>query len=202
VNMLVTFRAHPKVTVQTAQVAFIASNSATFDSFFSVLTQNANQWAADGWGGYISFGSTDPNLIGMILFNTKLTLDEAEKSVAPILTFAHSSANLLLQSSVTTSDSFYQAYQEYIAPNEDKVGISRTLSSRLIPKSVLATKVILIPFQHFQTDVCLVWSRCRCFCTCKSRSSFGISDESNRKRPQISGVLSTARNPTSSAIFV
>jgi FAD/FMN-containing dehydrogenase len=142
VNMEVSFRAHPKVTIQTADIAFIASSTAAFNSFFSVLTQNANKWADDGWGGYITFGADNQYLIGMTLFNAKLDNDNATTSIAPILDFAHSSSSsFTLAASVSTSGSFYETYQTYIQPNEDKVGVSLAIASRLIPRSVLATTV-------------------------------------------------------------
>lgn len=57
----------------------------------------------------------------------------------PITDYANSLGTLPLNNSVRTSQSFYQAYQEYLAPNEEKVGIGLALGSRLFQKSALAT---------------------------------------------------------------
>ena len=144
VNMEVTFRAHPKVSIQTAEIAFLANGATSFNSFISILTQNANKWADDGWGGYISFGASERYLAGMTLFNPKLSLADATASMAPALNFAKSFTNgIALASTVTSSGSFYSTYKSYILPNEDKVGVSQSMASRLIPRSLLATVVII-----------------------------------------------------------
>jgi hypothetical protein len=140
--MEVTFRAHPKVSIQTAEIAFIANGAASFNAYLNILTQNANKWAADGWGGYISFGATERYLAGMTLFNPKLSLAGAQASMAPAINFAKSFTNgISLASTVTSSGSFYSTYKSYILPNEDPVGVSQSMASRLIPSSLLATAV-------------------------------------------------------------
>jgi Berberine and berberine like len=142
--MEVTFRAHPKVSLQTAEIAFLANGATSFSSFISILTQNANKWAADGWGGYISFGANERYFAGMTLFNAKLSLAEATTSMAPAMNFAKSFANgIALASTVTSSGSFYSTYKSYILPNEDPVGVSQSMASRLVPSSLLATAVII-----------------------------------------------------------
>lgn len=57
----------------------------------------------------------------------------------PLTDFAASLGNLALNNSVETAGSFYSAYQRYLVPNEEKVGVSVALGSRLIQKSALAT---------------------------------------------------------------
>jgi hypothetical protein len=142
VNIEVTYRAHPKVTVQVAYVAFAATNLTTVSQFFSLLTQNANKWGEEGWGGYISLGQGSRTLFGLIMFNTNLSQADATTSMAQVRSFANSSASAeTLVNNIYTIPSFYQAYQAFILPNEEKVGIATAVSSRLIPKSLLATKV-------------------------------------------------------------
>ena len=140
--MEVTHRAHPKVTLQVAYVAFVAANRTAFNQFISILTQNANKWADEGWGGYISLGSENPLLTGLILFNPKLSNADATASMQQVLAFANSPASALtLVAVVTTSNSFYQAYTAFIQPNEEKVGVGVAIASRLIPRSLLASQV-------------------------------------------------------------
>lgn len=142
VNMEVTYRAHPQVTVQVAYVVFVASNLTTYAQFISILTQNGNKWADEGWGGYISLGAESRTLFGLIMFNPKLSQADAATSMAPVINFANSPASAeTLVAGVFTSNSFFQAYETYIQPNEEKVGIGLAIASRLIPRSLLATAV-------------------------------------------------------------
>jgi hypothetical protein len=140
--MEVTYRAHPKVTVQVAYVVFVASNLTTFSEFISILTQNANTWAEEGWGGYISLGADVRTLFGIIMLNPIMTQAQAAASMAPVINFANSPASAeTLVADVFTTDSFYEAYENFIQPNEEKVDVGLAIASRLIPSSLLATKV-------------------------------------------------------------
>jgi hypothetical protein len=62
--------------------------------------------------------------------------------MAPVMAFAASnqSASTLVDNIFQTT-SFWQAYQNFILPVEEKVGASTLLASRLIPKTMLATTV-------------------------------------------------------------
>ena len=57
----------------------------------------------------------------------------------PITDFAASLSNVALNNEIDTSPSWYQAYAKFILPNEEKVGVSLALGSRLIPRDVLST---------------------------------------------------------------
>jgi len=142
VNMEVTYRAHPQVTVQVAYIAFVATNLTTFSQFVSIVTANANTWAQEGWGGYISLGGEVRTLFGIIMMNPNMTNAQAAASMAPAINFANSGASAeTLVANVFESASFYQAYQAFIQPNEEKVDTGVALASRLIPSSLLSSKV-------------------------------------------------------------
>jgi FAD/FMN-containing dehydrogenase len=69
VLMEATHRAHPKVSIQVAFVAFTAATQTAFNNFVKLLAQNANTWGSEGWGGYISFGGTSALAAGLVMFN-------------------------------------------------------------------------------------------------------------------------------------
>ena len=140
--MEVTYRAHPKVTVQAAFAAFATTNLTTYSQFISILTQNANKWAKQGWGGYVVLGGGGRTSIGLTLYNTNLSQADANVSMAPIMSFVNSSASAkTLASGIITTSSFFKAYQIFIQGGGEKVNIGNALSSRLISSSLLATKV-------------------------------------------------------------
>jgi hypothetical protein len=140
--MEVTYRAHPQVTLQVASFTFLASSVAIFNSFFQVLTQNANKWAEEGWGGYLNFGIQDRTLISIIYFNPNLSQADAMDSMAPVYSFLQSNPSIVVSSEVSTYNSYYEAYREFIFPNEEAADIGAAISSRLIPKALLSTKVV------------------------------------------------------------
>lgn len=76
---------------------------------------------------------------GLILVTPKLTYDEAVASMKPMTDYINSLGNIVTQNQITTETSFFQAYQSFIVPNEEKVGIGLALASRLIPSALLNT---------------------------------------------------------------
>lgn len=89
--------------------------------FLTILIQNAAQWGDEGWGGYIEPGAMTPQASGFVLMTPKLNLTEAQASMQPITDFASSLANLniAIDNSITTVDSYYSAYQQFLVPNEE-----------------------------------------------------------------------------------
>jgi hypothetical protein len=62
--------------------------------------------------------------------------------MASVMAYAASNASAGTQiDNIFETTSFWQAYQNFILPVEEKVGGSSLLASRLIPKSLLATTV-------------------------------------------------------------
>jgi len=142
VMMEATHRAHPKVSIQVAFVAFTAATQTAFNNFVKLLAQNANTWGSEGWGGYISFGGTSALAAGLVMFNPVLNNSAATASMASVMAYAASNASAAtLVDNIFQTTSFWQAYQNFILPVEEKVGGSSFLASRLIPKTMLATTV-------------------------------------------------------------
>jgi FAD/FMN-containing dehydrogenase len=140
--MEVTYRAHPKVTLQVAYIVFAAASIDAYNGFFNVITQNADKWAEQGWGGYLVFGAKTRTLCALALFNPNLDLATAKTSMTAPLTYAASNASAqTFNASVTTSDSFMDAFKTFIEPNEPLAGASMAIGSRLIPKSLLSTSL-------------------------------------------------------------
>jgi hypothetical protein len=142
VLMEATHRAHPKVSLQVAFIAFTAASQTAFNNFIHLLTQNANTWGSQGWGGYISFGGSSALAAGMVMFNPLLNNSAATASMASVMAYAASNASAsTLVDGIYQTTSFWQAYQNFILPVEEKVGVGSLMASRLIPKSLLATTV-------------------------------------------------------------
>lgn len=73
----------------------------------------------------------------MILFTPKLSHEEAVASMKPITDFAASLGQKPLDNGVFSETSFFTAYQKYISPNQEKVGLGVAIGSRLIPRGML-----------------------------------------------------------------
>lgn len=93
----------------------------TISKFLTILIQNADKWADEGWGGYIEPGAMTTQASGFILVTPKLNLSAATASMQPISDFAQSlvDLNVGLDHSVTTELSYYAAYQAFLVPNEE-----------------------------------------------------------------------------------
>lgn len=127
------------MTLQVAYIRFAATNTSSINQFVDIITQNGDQFASDGWGGYITPGALSNQISGLILMTPSLSYDEAVRSMKPLTSWVASLGNAVLDNSVSTSPSFYQAYQKYISPNQEKVGLGVAVGSRLIPRSMLQT---------------------------------------------------------------
>lgn len=127
------------MTLQVLYIRFAATNTSSINQFVRIITQNGDRWATEGWGGYISPGALSAQVSGLILMTPSLSYDEAVRSMQPLTSYVASMGNAVLDNEVATSTSFYQAYQKYISPNQEKVGLGIALGSRLIPRSLLQT---------------------------------------------------------------
>jgi hypothetical protein len=102
-------------------------------NFLQVVIQNAKSLAQDGWGGYIEPNAMSNQASGLVLFTPKLNNAQAKASMKNITDYAASLGNIVLNNEVSPGGSFYAAYQKYLVPNEEVVGIGSALGSRLIP---------------------------------------------------------------------
>jgi len=134
-----TTRANPQVTLQVAYIRFLSADLTAINKFITLCTQNANKWADEGWGGYIAPGAQSRLASGFILMTPKLNHSAAVASMKPITDYVASIGNVALNNEIDTSPSFFQAYEKYIMPNEEKVGLGIAVGSRLILRDTLAT---------------------------------------------------------------
>ncbi|KAF8871186.1 FAD-binding domain-containing protein [Infundibulicybe gibba] len=114
----------PQVTVQTANVVFTPTQ-ANIKSLLKALAANSVQWAADGWGGYITPGE------GAVIYaNPVLNATAAVKSMAPLV-----AALKVINGNVTfgTSPSYPAFFSEFVETAQDPVGLPFTMATRLIP---------------------------------------------------------------------
>ncbi|KAK3045560.1 hypothetical protein LTS18_013701, partial [Coniosporium uncinatum] len=139
VNIEMTTRANAQVTLQVAYIRFLSADLTAINKFITLCTQNANKWADEGWGGYIAPGAQSRLASGFILMTPKLNHSAAVASMKPITDYVASLGNVALNNEIDTSPSFFQAYEKYIMPNEEKVGLGIALGSRLILRDTLAT---------------------------------------------------------------
>lgn len=135
VIMSMTTKAQPKLDVQVAYIRFISTNTSNVQNFLQVLIQNAVSLAQDGWGGYIEPNAMSNQASGLVLFTPKLTNAQAVKSMANITAFVATLGNIVLNNEVDDGGTFFSAYNKYLVPNEELVGLGTAIGSRLIPKA-------------------------------------------------------------------
>ncbi|KXT17277.1 hypothetical protein AC579_532 [Pseudocercospora musae] len=137
VNWQMTYTAHPQMELEVAYIRFVGTNSTVIRKFIDICTQLGDVWAKNGWGGYIAPGAATTLVSGMILMTPKLSHVEAVTQMKPLTDFVASLGNAALDNSINTESSFYQAYQKYISPNQEKVGVGIAMGSKLVPQSML-----------------------------------------------------------------
>lgn len=123
--------------LEVAYITFAGTNASSIRRFIDICTQLGDRWATDGWGGYIAPGAVTSLVSGMIMMTPKLTHDQAIASMKPLTDYVASLGNVATHNSVTTEPSYYTAYQKYIAPNQEKVGVGIAMGSKFIPRSML-----------------------------------------------------------------
>ncbi|KAF8165978.1 FAD-binding domain-containing protein [Crassisporium funariophilum] len=116
--------ASPQVPVQ-AVLGFYDGSKASSTKLLKALAAGAVQFAADGWGGYIT-----PPTASAVWGNPKLDAAAAQKSAAFIVeAFAAVGGN----TTFFTLPSYTDWFDTFIAPNTDPVGRPQVLATRLIP---------------------------------------------------------------------
>lgn len=137
VNIEVTMKAYPQISLQVAYVRFISTDTKVFTDFTKLIIAQSYKWSTEGWGGYISLAAQGSQANGFILLTPKLSLADAQTSMKPITDYVATLGSIVLNNDVETSNSFFEAYTKYILPNAEQVGIGIALASRLIPSSQL-----------------------------------------------------------------
>ncbi|UZJ55526.1 hypothetical protein CBS101457_004846 [Exobasidium rhododendri] len=128
-----TSKGNPKLDLQVAYIRFVSTSITNVQNFLQVCIQNAERLAQDGWGGYIEPNAMSNQASGLVLFTPKLNNTAAKASIKNITDYAASLGNIVLNNEVDEGGSFYSAYQKYLVPNEELVGLGTAIGSRLIP---------------------------------------------------------------------
>lgn len=108
----------------------------------TLLVENSVKWVEDGWGAYMNPFDAESSFV--LAVNPKLTLEEAKKSLKPLIDFAlpRNDGSLPYGVEVTTVDNYWEYLQlpvvKYVSGQVD--GLSIIQSSRLVP------------VEHFETE--------------------------------------------------
>ncbi|GAA98119.1 uncharacterized protein L969DRAFT_93269 [Mixia osmundae IAM 14324] len=130
-----TTKIYPQMQIQAAYVRLASLSPANLQTFISICVQNAEAWAAVGYGGYIEPSAMSGQASGLVLFTPKVNNSVALAAMKPMIDYANSLGNLKLNAEVTSMPSFFKAYQTYLTPNEELVGLGTAIGSRLIPRA-------------------------------------------------------------------
>jgi FAD/FMN-containing dehydrogenase len=127
----------PSNKVQFASMSIDTSDPAVLSKFFTILIENANRWADEGWSGHIYGGSNYSDASGFNLANPLLSLDEAKASMQPVFNKLSTSlgSNVTLTATVKNYDSFYKFWKDILVPATPPVGIASAYGGRLVPAS-------------------------------------------------------------------
>lgn len=128
-----TSKVAPKLDLQVAYIRFVSTKIDNVRNFMQVLIRNAKQLAVDGWGGYIEPNAMTNQASGLVLFTPKLNNTAAKASMKEITDYAGSLGNIVLNNEVVEGGSFLSAYNKYLVPNEELVGLGTAVGSRLLP---------------------------------------------------------------------
>lgn len=126
---------------QAVNFLFAAASIEAYNAFLDFATQNANRWASEGWGGGIFAGSGGRTVIEFQAYNMNLSADDAQASMQPVFDFLQSSNNTAstLSAEIKSFPTIWQAYQAFLAPLTEAVGVGSSLASRLMPSKLFAT---------------------------------------------------------------
>lgn len=106
------------------------------------MIDSAAQWAEDGWGGYIGPNFAQGYAIEVSLVTPKLTLEQAQQSMKPLLDLANDWGTGVqsLGTSVSTLNSGYHDYMNttFVQAFNLVNNVGLALASRLIPNNFFA----------------------------------------------------------------
>ncbi|TVY32503.1 FAD-linked oxidoreductase, partial [Lachnellula subtilissima] len=139
VNFEMTTRANPKIVLQIAYINYYSPDPNSSADLISLMIQSATQWAAEGWGGYLSPGAYSKQYHSLILMTPLLTNAQAVAAMTPLFDLAYASGNTVYSSGINSVDGYNEMYKVYLEPGGEKLGLGTALGSRLIPESQFAT---------------------------------------------------------------
>ena len=86
-----------------AYLRFLSADLHSINRSIAVAVQNGDQWATHRCGGYISPGAMFILASGLVLFNPKLTHEEAVATMKPMTDYVASLRNVVLNNEVNTT---------------------------------------------------------------------------------------------------
>ncbi|PPR04434.1 hypothetical protein CVT26_002263 [Gymnopilus dilepis] len=129
-----THLASPRVQVQ-GLLALYDNTPENTAKLIPALAKTAVQFAADGWGGYIT-----PSNSSGVWANPLLNSTQAKKSAAAV---AEAFASVGGNTTLLTFDTFTGWFNAFIGSSPDPVGIPQALASRLIPAEKFSDKTLI-----------------------------------------------------------
>ena len=92
--------ARPRLELRVAHIGFLLFH---VDPVTRFCVRNADEWAGEGWGGYIEPGAMRILADGMVLSTPKLTRAEDVASMKPFIGFLASLGRVPLDNEVDTA---------------------------------------------------------------------------------------------------
>ncbi|PWY82171.1 FAD-binding domain-containing protein [Aspergillus heteromorphus CBS 117.55] len=123
--------AHPEKPVQLAEVIFASMDNESAQKFLDILVANADRWASEGWGGYISPGLLGNQVSNLLLATSLLNQTAAEVSMKPVLDFARQQGTIGI-ANVTTSPTYFAMIKAIAAAAGLDPLSSMAMSSRIV----------------------------------------------------------------------
>lgn len=120
-----THTAAPTLPLQVAAFQFNRTGADQFVEFYSIIVNNTDKWAAQGWGGHVAENS-------LVYVNPLLDLATAQASMAPLTAWTNAQNG---SSDVLSMPSWQAFNTRFVVPDQVPVGYSNTLSSGLIPRA-------------------------------------------------------------------
>ncbi|KAL4899568.1 hypothetical protein BDW74DRAFT_171478 [Aspergillus multicolor] len=137
----ISYSVHPKKDMQFARVAIDGTNDDVVAELISVLVENADKWASEGWGGYVLMPVGRTSMIS--LGTSLLDLSDAQESLQPLFDLANrpTDGGTVGNASIATAD-----YGDVLG------GIIAVTESQILPSSAWTMATRLVPQEYFVGD--------------------------------------------------
>ncbi|KAL4929863.1 FAD-dependent oxidoreductase [Aspergillus undulatus] len=128
--------AHPEKPMVQITAAFVNLTSTVASELITIMVENADRWASEGWGGYIILGPLENSTSTFFMATSMLDQSEGEASMKPITDFA-SRVGALAVANVKMTETYYEVLYGLIA-DEPSTPLGRegalAMSSRIITR--------------------------------------------------------------------
>ncbi|KAM3503622.1 hypothetical protein MY10362_004094 [Beauveria mimosiformis] len=132
-----TFGIVMEMTALLATYVFTSLNHSATTTLLSIMVDNADKWAKEGWGGYLMPGALTDQSSVVILVTPSLTHQDAVLSMKPLGDFVSSLGNIHIPTfaGVETKDSFSEVLKSPFLTGLDSTNnAGYAVASRLIPR--------------------------------------------------------------------